>query len=72
MSEPPDYFIPFDEDMRLAEVIMAGRCEAPLEPTRERVSAKVPSAVTFKARLADRSFRVVLNGRTRPPGSPQR
>jgi hypothetical protein len=48
MSEPPDYFIPFDDDMRLAEVIIGERCEAPLDPTRERVSAKVPLAVTFK------------------------
>ncbi|MBM3771529.1 MAG: DUF2971 domain-containing protein [Acidimicrobiia bacterium] len=71
VSEPPDYFIPFDDDMRLAEVIIGERCEAPLAPTRERVCATAPSAVTFKARLAYRSFRVVLNGRTRPPDSPQ-
>jgi hypothetical protein len=71
LSEPPDYFVPFDDEMRLAEVIIGERCEAPLDPTRDRVSAKASSAVTFKARLAYRSFRVVLNGRTRPPSSPQ-
>ena len=70
LSEPPHHFVPFDDDMRLAEVILGDRCQESLEAFRERLQCKFPSVVAFKARLAYRSFRVVLNGHTRPCESP--
>ncbi|MEQ1760901.1 MAG: DUF2971 domain-containing protein [Vicinamibacterales bacterium] len=70
--EPPRHFIPFDDDMRLAEVILGDRCTQNLEAVRTRLEGKCPLALAFKVRLAYRSFRVVLNGYTRPPGSPVR
>ena len=70
VSGPPHHFVPFDDDMRLAEVILGDRCPENLESVRVRLERNCPSAVAFKARLAYRSFRVVLNGYTRPPGSP--
>lgn len=70
VSEPPYHFVRFDDDMRLAEVILGDRCPENLDAVRKRVERKHPSVVAFKARLAYRSFRVVLNGYTTPSGSP--
>jgi hypothetical protein len=70
VSEPPLHFVSFDADMQLKEVVLGERCLEELNGVRRLVAAKSPSAVVFKARLAYRSFRVVLNGYTRPPGSP--
>lgn len=70
VAEPPLHFVPFEADMRLKEVILGDRCLEELDGVRQLVAGKSPSAVAFKARLAYRSFRVVLNGYTRPPGSP--
>ena len=70
VSEPPLHFVSFDADMQLKEVILGDRCVEDLNAVRQLVAAKSPSAVAFKARLAYRSFRVVLNGYTRPPASP--
>ena len=52
--------------MRLAEVVLGERCTEDLDGMRELVKTMSPSAVAFKARLAYRSFRVVVNGYTRP------
>ena len=60
------YFWPFNEDLRLAEVILGPRCDQKLGDVRSLVARSTPEAVSFKARLAFRSFRVVLDGRTRP------
>ena len=60
------HFWPFDENMRLAEVILGPRCDQKLKTIDKLVAATNPNAVVFKARLAFRSFRVVLDGRTRP------
>ena len=60
------YFWPFDDDMRLAEVILGPRCDHKLSIISTLVAATSPDAVVFKARLAFKSFRVVLDGRTRP------
>ena len=46
------------------------RCPENLDAVRKRLERKHPSVIAFKARLAYRSFRVVLNGYTRPSGSP--
>lgn len=71
ISEAPNYFIPFDGDMRLAEVILGERCTEKLDDVRKLLARKEPTAVAFDARLAYRSFRVVLNGKNRPAGSPK-
>jgi len=60
------HFWPFDENMRLAEVILGPRCGEKLSTVATLVAKTNPNAVVFKARLAFRSFRVVLDGRTRP------
>jgi hypothetical protein len=60
------YFWPFNADMRLAEVILGPGCDHRLSTIATLVEATSPDAVVFKARLAFKSFRVVLDGRTRP------
>jgi len=65
-SENGLYYWPFDENLRLAEVILGPRCDQKLSAIATLVAATSPGAVVFKARLAFRSFRVVLDGRTRP------
>ncbi len=60
------YFRPFGDDLRLAEVILEPRCDRELATIAKLVAATHPGAVVFKARLAFRSFRVVLDGRTKP------
>ena len=60
------YFWPFSQDLRLAEVILGPRCDRRLGDVRSLVARSTSEAVSFKARLAFRSFRVVLDGRTRP------
>ena len=67
LPDAGNHFVPFDDDMSLAEVILGERCAEKLEDVRQRLALKSPSAVAFKGRLAYRSFRVVLNGYTRPP-----
>lgn len=66
MAEGPRHFRSFDHDLQLAEVILGPRCEEDLSTVRALVAATHPKAVVFKGRLAFRSFRVVLDGRTRP------
>ena len=65
-TEGPLHFWPFDENMRLAEVILGPRCDRQLSSITGLVAGSSAQAVAFKARLAFRSFRVVLDGRTRP------
>jgi hypothetical protein len=61
------FFWPFNENMRLAEVILGPRSDwRRLSGLRKLVAAKSPEAVAFKARLAFRSFGVVLNGKWKP------
>jgi hypothetical protein len=59
------YFSSFDDNLRLAEVILGPRCDQELTTIAELVAHTNPGVVVFKARLALRSFRVVLDGRTR-------
>jgi hypothetical protein len=65
-SENGYYFWSFGGELRLTEVILGPRCDRRLEEIRNLVAATSRGAVVFKARLAFRSFRVVLDGRTRP------
>ncbi len=69
-NDGPLYFWPFGENMRLAEVILGPRCDLKLPDVRRLVARSNSEAVAFKARLAFRSFRVVLDGRTRPSLKP--
>ena len=64
--EGPLYFWPFGGNMRLAEVIVGPRCDRKLSDLRSLVARSKSGAIVFKARLAFRSFRVVLDERTRP------
>jgi hypothetical protein len=66
VREGDNNFVRFDDDMALAEVILGERYADDLEDIRQLLVTKSPAAVAFKGRLAYRSFRVVLNGYTRP------
>ena len=60
------YFWPFDDNIRLAEVILGPRCTRELPIVSSLVAKTNSNAVTFKARLDFKSFRVVLDQRTKP------
>jgi hypothetical protein len=60
------YFLPFDEDLRLKEVILGVRNDLSLEDVRQVTKATNPGAVVFKTRLEYRGFRIVGHGRYRP------
>jgi hypothetical protein len=60
------YFLPFDEDLRLKEVILGVQNDLSLEVIRELTKATNPHAVVFKTRLERRGFRVVGDGRYPP------
>lgn len=66
IAEPPLFFWPFNDDLRLREVILGHRCELQLTTVRALAEKCATDAVAFKARLAYRSFEVRLNGNTRP------
>ncbi|PBB83563.1 hypothetical protein CK216_27790 [Mesorhizobium sp. WSM3876] len=53
------YFKEFGDDLRLAEVILGPLCDIPPAGIRSLVSAIQPGAVTFRSRLAWKSFSVV-------------
>lgn len=63
------YFLPFDEDLRLREVILGVRNDLSLEAIRELLKSTNPEAVVFKTRLEFRGFRIVGDGRY-PPDIP--
>jgi hypothetical protein len=60
------YFMPFDEDLRLKEVILGEKNDLSLEAIRKLTKATNPGAVVFKTRLERRSFRIVGDGRYPP------
>lgn len=53
------YFWPFDQQTRLAEVILGPQCTLSVESVRKLVAANSPGATTYQARLAYKSFNVV-------------
>jgi hypothetical protein len=57
-------FIPFCRELELAEVILGANCGLNPNDVRKIVQARVPTAVTFKARLAFQSFHVVPDERS--------
>ena len=57
-------FWPFDDDMRLVEVILGPESPLDLSDTRGLVLATNPGVSVFRARLAFRSFQVVVDGKS--------
>lgn len=53
------HFRPFDNKLRLAEVVLGPNCAEPLEDVRRIVARHHPEARTYKARLAWQHFKVV-------------
>lgn len=60
------HFFPFDKSLKLAEVILGPQCTLSLDTVRQLTQEHHPRAVTFKARLAFKFFKVVPDGRTVP------
>jgi hypothetical protein len=56
------YFLPFSKRFKLAEVILGPLCDFDLSETRSLVDSSQPGAVTYKARLANRSFHITPRG----------
>lgn len=57
------YFLPFDKDLRLREVILGERNECSLEAIRALAKSTNPGAVVFKTRLERKGFRIVGDGK---------
>jgi hypothetical protein len=64
MTDQGLLFWPFDEDMRLVEVILGPQSPLEVSHTRELVLATNPGVTVFRARLAFRSFQVVVDGKS--------
>ena len=60
------YFLPFDEDLRLREIILGQRSHLQLEDVRALVKATNPRAVVFKTRLEFKAYRIVGDGKYPP------
>ncbi|MFC1635744.1 DUF2971 domain-containing protein [Planctomycetota bacterium] len=60
------YFLPFNRDLRLREVILGARSSFRLRAIRAIVRLTNPEAVVFKTRLERRGFRIVGDGRYKP------
>jgi len=66
LPEGPLYFKPFGTDLALTEVILGDACTLSLDALRTLVRGVDPSAVTFRARLAGKSYNVVPDGDSVP------
>jgi hypothetical protein len=58
------YFMPFSDDLRLAEVIVGPACELPIAEVRTLVRANYVRVPVYKARLAFKWFDVVPDERS--------
>lgn len=58
-SEGQLHFLPFGKELELAEVILGPLCDLSLISIRDLVRSKYPKAITFKSRLAYKSYKVV-------------
>lgn len=56
------YFAPFDKKLKLTEVILGPLCDLDLTRIRTLVDYHHDDAITYKARLAFRSFRIIPLG----------
>ena len=63
-KEGPLHFWPFGQHLELAEVILGPLCSVSLKYVRQLTQSQYPHAVTFQARPAFKSFKVVPDGRT--------
>jgi hypothetical protein len=61
------YFLPLSRGLRLIEVILGPTCDFNISKMRELVDQHHDGVTTFRARLADRAFRIIAKGRTVPP-----
>ncbi len=59
-------FLPFGPDLELAEVVLGPLCAHSLQSVRQLVTSRYPAALTYKTRLAFKSFKVVPDERTIP------
>jgi hypothetical protein len=60
------FFVPFNAELELKEVILGQRNEFSIESIRELVESRNPGAVVFKTRLERGGFRIVGDGRYPP------
>lgn len=66
MPEGQLYFVPFGPSMNLAEVVLGPLCDMDVTSVRQLVSSRYPAALTYKSRLAFKSFKVVPEEGTVP------
>ena len=60
------YFLPFDEDLHLREIILGQRNHLLVEEVRALVRTTNQRAVVFKTRLEFKAYRIVGDGKYRP------
>ena len=58
-SDQGFYFRPFDDQLRLAEVILGPKCQSSLQSVHATVASRYSAVRTFESRLAWKYFRVV-------------
>jgi hypothetical protein len=56
------YFMPFSKSLKLVEVILGSLCDFNLRKIRALVDASHHGVMTYRARLAHRSFRIIPKG----------
>ena len=66
IAEGKNYFYSFNSDLKLAEVVLGPLCETSVSTVRKLVGLNYPSATTFQARLAIKSFAIVPKESTIP------
>lgn len=57
------YFYPFDETVKLRELILGPLCEIPIDRVRDLTARLESQVVVLKSRLAYRSFKVLIDHR---------
>jgi hypothetical protein len=55
-------FVPLSKQLKLVEVILGSLCDLDLKTMRELVNGKYTDVMTYKARLANRAFRIIPKG----------
>jgi len=63
-SEGSLYFLPISKTVKLVEVILGSLCDLDLPKMRKLVNSHHAGAMTYKARLAYKSFRIIPSGIT--------
>ncbi|QXH92849.1 MULTISPECIES: DUF2971 domain-containing protein [Pseudomonas] len=60
------YFLPFGPGLELTEVVLGPLCTHSLKSVRELVTSRYPTAITYKSRLAYKTYKVVPDELTIP------